>query len=147
MCQSITSYHSEYIYTLIIRVFFSGDPAFEQWRTWIRLIFLCRMMALYRRGTSSCRHSGSPARRRGSSEWRAVSGCATSWTRQQNSITCCPLSLRTWSARFWIWLKWPRRRLRTSSCGPTPSPTMRSGTCYRKRSRWAAANLPSCWRT
>jgi hypothetical protein len=30
MCQSITSHHSEYIYTLLICVFFSGDPGFEQ---------------------------------------------------------------------------------------------------------------------
>jgi hypothetical protein len=62
MCQFIKSHHSEYIYALIIRVFFSGDPVFEKWRTWIRLTFLCRTMALYRRGTSSCRRSGSPAR-------------------------------------------------------------------------------------
>jgi hypothetical protein len=152
MGQYTTSHHSEYICALIIRVFFSGDPAFEQWRTWIRLTFLCRTMALYRRGTSSCRRSGSPARWRGLSLWRAVSGCATSWTRQQNSTTCCLLSLRTWSARFWTWLKRPRRHLRTPSCGPTcwrptPSPTMRSETFSRQRSRWAAANLPSCWRT
>jgi hypothetical protein len=69
--------------------------------------FLCRTMALYRRGTSSCRRSGSPARRHGLSLWRAVSGCTSSWTRQQNSTTCCPLSLRTRSARFWTWSRWP----------------------------------------
>jgi hypothetical protein len=75
-------------------------------------------MALYRRGTSSCRRSGSPARRRGSFSWRVASGCATSWMRQPSLIMCCPLSPKTWSARFWTWLKRPRRRRRTPFCGP-----------------------------
>jgi hypothetical protein len=124
MCQSATSHHSEYIYLLLTHVFFSGDPLFEQWRTWIRLIFLCRMMALYRRGTSGCRRSGSPARRRGSPSWRAASGCATSWTRQPNSITCCLLSPRTRLARSWTWLKRPQRRPRTLPAGPLARDTL-----------------------
>ncbi len=99
--------YREKIYSLHIPVFFSGDPVFEQWKTWIRLTFLCRMMALYRSGTSSCRRSGRPAWRRGLSSWRAASDCATSWTRQPNSTKCCPLSPRTWSARSWTWLKRP----------------------------------------